>query len=120
MRQQSNPGQIDALEERRLLSAAIVGGVLKITGSGGDDQIVLRKTTTSIILTINGHSQSFASRKVRSIRVDGGRGNDSINDAVNVPATLLGSGGNDKITGGAADDSINGGAGKDTLNGGKG
>jgi hypothetical protein len=62
MRQHSNPGQVDTLEERRLLSAAIVGGVLKITGGAGDDSISLKKTTTSIIVTLNGQRQTFAAQ----------------------------------------------------------
>src|SRR5436305_9968636 len=102
---------IEALEERRLLSAAIVGGVLKVTGSAGNDVISLKKTTAGIVLTVNGKQQTFSARAVHTIRVDGGRGNDSIKDVVNLAATLLGGGGNDNIVGGAGKDSINGGVG---------
>src|SRR5690348_2796138 len=97
---------IDLLEERRLLSAAIVGGVLKVTGSAGGDEISLKKTTAGSVLSVNGRQQTFSARAVHTIRVDGGRGNDSIKDAVNLAATLLGGGGNDNIIGGAGKNSI--------------
>jgi Ca2+-binding RTX toxin-like protein len=113
-------GVIEVLEQRQLLSAAIVSGTLKITGSSGHDDILLRKTSAGIIVGVNGHKQRFSTRGVRRISIDAGRGNDFVDDRVNLPSTILGGAGNDVLLGSAADDSINGGSGRDSLNGNKG
>jgi Ca2+-binding RTX toxin-like protein len=116
-----------------------------VNGTSGDYLITIYQDETSsyaplknLILNFNGNWEYFDASKVKSILIDSGNGNDSVEVSVNVPATinggngdddltgpnadalLNGEAGNDRITGGSANDTLLGGAGADSLNGGNG
>ena len=132
---------LENLEDRRLMSATLAGGVLTVTGTAGRDQIavtqkdtdrlqVARRTVTIDAAgkrTVSNDRKTFDLAAVKSIVAELGAGNDAITVGVpffrslNIPTTLNGGAGNDILVGGNAADTINGGDGRDVLvgNGGK-
>ena len=101
------------------VSAHIISGVLKITGTAASDVIrVLRSGST---VSISGVAGSFASSLFSRIEISGLEGDDLI-DMTNaiVSVTADGGAGRDTILGGAGDDSIIGRDGADGLFGGQG
>lgn len=131
--------EMEALETRRLLSAAIQvrDGTLIVMGTPRGDEIVVSNIHADgaipvdegkpIFVTINGRERKLDGSKIRRVRVIAGGGGDrvvmseTVNELVKVaqglPATILGGEGNDTITGGSAADSISGGAGCDLIDG---
>ncbi|MBC7784320.1 MAG: hypothetical protein H7144_10820 [Burkholderiales bacterium] len=120
--------EFQTLEPRRLMAAVPLGGStvnfgtgtqLRITGTVNTDTIVLSYDGASYNLsTGTGYSRAF-SGSFNSIRITGGKGNDSItiDSSVTIPAYLLGEDGNDRLYGGSGNDNLTGGAGNDTLTG---
>jgi Ca2+-binding RTX toxin-like protein len=133
---------VENLEQRALLSAAVAGGVLTVTGTDGDDIISVKAAKDSsgaaiLVVTENvkpaeGEEwgaptvSTFLQADVSSIVVNAGAGNDVVTiggrrgAAVSTPATLNGGDGNDLLTGGGGADQINGEAGNDKITGGAG
>ena len=126
---------LEVLETRRLFAVAVGGGSatidestprLDVEGTRRADQINvdLNAGTGNIDVTINGQlAGSFSPAQVPAgIRIDGGRGNDTIvvGQAITLPVEIRGDKGNDQITGGGGDDNIDGGAGRDNCAGGDG
>jgi Ca2+-binding RTX toxin-like protein len=111
--------QIETLESRRMLaaSAALVGDAVRINGSGGADEIVVRVTRSNVQVTLNGKSSNFARSQVTRLLINGRGGNDSIRLRGGLPSSINGGRGNDNVTGGSGSDSILGGAGNDRLSG---
>ncbi|MFM7206930.1 MAG: beta-propeller domain-containing protein [Planctomycetaceae bacterium] len=121
-------GAVERLEARHAL-ATFTAGTWTILGDGDaarpDDTIVIDRNPANarqLRATVNGVVVDVrAAARVKSIRVVGGAGDDTI--SVNVPgatklATRLDGGfGNDTISGGDGPDVILGGPGRDTLNG---
>jgi Ca2+-binding RTX toxin-like protein len=123
----------ELLEMRRLLSATLVDGVLTVTGTRKDDLIRIVQKPTTLLVTVNGHLDAFKPTHVRSVIVNGNRGNDRIllsvgsivylGDATTTPQLDLkkklrvdGGGGNDAIdSGGGAHTTLLGGDGNDFL-----
>ena len=116
----SSAAAMEALEGRRMLSATLVKGILRVNGAAGDDVIRIIRSGTSIEVVINGVSQSFKGSAVKGVRVKAGDGKDSVIVGPALPSTLIGGPGNDTLIGSKADDSIVGGDGDDVLNGGGG
>ncbi len=117
----------EVLEQRRLLSATLSGGVLTITGTDGNDSITVRQEDTSIVVDDNITMQTFDVAQVNTLSIDMKAGDDFLRlrskantRNVTAPATILGGDGNDLLRGGLGSDSIDGGAGDDTLDGGGG
>lgn len=125
----------DPLESRRLLASALsAAGVLTITGTGGNDAIVITidpSNATRLKVSDNGVVSRYALASVASINASLFKGNDSLTiaDAITIPASVAGAGGRDTILAGAGRDTIDGGesddvitgrAGKDLLIGGTG
>lgn len=118
----------ESLEVREVpaATASLVNGVLTVRGSAGNDIIVVRRSGERLIA--NGTGVSAALSQVRSIKIDGLAGNDTIRlladgatgNGVPHRAVITGGGGNDVIVGGDGNDSISGGGGNDTLSGGAG
>ncbi len=130
------PGTVrfESLEGRTLMSgnpltistaSYLEGKQLRITGTAGDDQISLRRTTAGLLVS-NGDWSTTARGSFKSIRINSGAGNDSVTVGSNITRdsilyggdgndTLLGGSGNDRIYGGAGNDRTAGGAGNDTL-----
>src|SRR5437763_1608499 len=72
---------MDTLEQRRMLSATLVKGVLTVTGTDGDDTITVMHDVPkgkNVSVNVNGDVSLFKARAVKRIIVDGGAGNDTI------------------------------------------
>lgn len=124
---------IQSLEGRRLLSAALSGGVLTVTGTATNDAIVVSLSSDGTTLTVKETSNksrfrkgttttdTFTASDVTSIVVNAGAGNDTVSINGNrktdltIGATINGDDGNDRLSGTNNADSINGGAGDDDL-----
>ena len=122
------------LEERRLLSAAVSGGILTVVGTDANDTINVglnATDNTKLDVNVNGTVSSFAllnadtTAAITGIKISGGNGNDTLtvdqtNGGIALPVTLIGGNGQDTLTGGAGDDVLIGGNGKDHCAGGDG
>jgi hypothetical protein len=119
----------ETLEPRRLMSATTTlttvdyqGGVqVRITGTDGDDQIIVRQDPVlGLVVTNTADSAMIAyGGPVTSVRVDGGAGNDVLlmHPQLALRTFLYGGAGDDMLIGGPNDDYLNGGAGANTLDG---
>src|SRR5205823_393218 len=124
MQAYSNP-MVESLEQRRLLSVSLHGGLLAIKGTRAANDIEIKVDHSSVVVTMDGASKSFNLSDIRRVRAMGGKGNDNIHfnstgGKLSVPMTLLGGVGDDTLVGGAGDDVIKGGAGDDDCQGGAG
>lgn len=102
---------IEGLENRRLLSATVTGGVLRVVGDTGVSNniiVELNDTGTQYEVTFNGTTSSFGIQGIRRIIIHGAELNDQlrIDDSVNVRQNIFGYEGNDTITGGSAKDEL--------------
>src|SRR4051794_27148460 len=119
---------METLETRRLLSAAVQGTVLNIAGTAKDDRIVasLKHDDSSMLeVHVGRHVSEFSRGGIKSIRIEGRRGDDSItidqsNGAIKIGALVLGGSGDDSITGGSGKDRLHGESGDDRINGDRG
>lgn len=140
----------EQLENRRLLAATLVDGVLKVVGTRGDDEINVSDANPNVIdVNINGAASRFAVADVRRVIIHGRDGNDSLSVGVNnfwnqvtgvfpfgvyitggpgddlisgsiYSDQIFGGDGNDEVYGMAGDDFIDGGNGNDQIYGGYG
>ena len=77
----------EPLETRRMMSASLKSGVLRVAGSTGNDRIAVTLEKGQIVVTTNGRREGrFASSAVRSITIDAGAG--AGNDAVSVSSLI--------------------------------
>jgi Ca2+-binding RTX toxin-like protein len=135
-------GFIENLEDRRLLSATLVGKVLTITGSDNADRVSVLQVGTKVVVfevsitpgtgdarpTVTSKRTVFNRSDVESISADLKGGNDlfllgpSISRGSTTPlaATVAGGAGNDVIRGGAGADNLDGGDGNDLVSAGAG
>ena len=115
---------VEMLEGRRLMSAALVDGVLQVRGTDEDDVITVtqpRSNPRRINVAINDDTFAFKAHRVRRVEVRGQDGDDevSIGNRVRARAKLYGGRGDDTLVGGGAADLLVGGAGDDDLAGGR-
>ena len=127
----TNRSIVEALEGRALFAgtplavaeAAFMGGTqLRISGTTAADAITVEQTADGLVVgNTGGWSETFTG-SYKSVRVDGGAGNDSVTLAADlaVDAVLYGGAGNDTLAGGAGDDRLYGGLGSNLLAGGAG
>jgi RTX calcium-binding nonapeptide repeat (4 copies)/Beta-galactosidase len=119
---------IDPLEPRLLLAAPVLDGAtgqLTVTGTDRSDTVVVardRRRPSKLVLVVNGAGYKYASRAVKSIRVDAGAGDDKVVvnsrfGTVSQRMVLLGGAGDDTLGGSLGNDDIGGGAGNDLLSG---
>jgi hypothetical protein len=93
--------------------ASLSGGALTVSGTSGDDDIILQTSGGYLTATLNGvTSAPFALSSITSIDVEAGAGNDIVTLTAGVPGS--------SVQGGPGADTIQGGSGNDTLGGGKG
>ena len=158
--------QIENLEHRILMAADITGlgelgliapdnpdaevtldestGILLIDGSDLSDEVFVATGTSTdddsgtVRVTVNSETYTFGSDEVNAIHFHGNRGNDSFENATDIPSVayggtghdtliggrshdaLFGQEGNDRIEGRGSADKIDGGSGNDALHGGRG
>jgi RTX calcium-binding nonapeptide repeat (4 copies)/Calpain family cysteine protease len=128
LKQRSAKLTLDRLEDRSLpatgITLTVVNGVLRLTGSDGNDAVLIRQTAANAVTVAYGTTtRSFTG--VNSIYADGGAGDDYLyfdttplgaNEIrLAMKATLLGGAGNDTLVGGANNDYLDGGIGNDSL-----
>jgi Ca2+-binding RTX toxin-like protein len=130
---------VQRLEDRKLLSATLSGGVLTVEGTRYNDNITVSLSEDGSTITVSEAKRrrhgrtaatptttTFNAPDVTSISINGGLGNDNIvmkslgDTDFATPATILGGGGDDWISGGAGNDSIDGGDGNDNIRAGAG
>lgn len=122
--------KLESLEHRSLMAAdiALVGGVLTVTGTSGNDAIEVREvgtwdgtslsvsiknnTTGEVILT-----RSVATEAVQSLVINGLAGNDVISSKSNKSAVINAGDGNDTIEVQSKYSQVDGGSGTDNLGG---
>jgi Ca2+-binding RTX toxin-like protein len=123
---------IERLEARRLLSAThstpaqldatapfgVTGkGSLYIQGTQGNDVIDVHSDDDGVIIVSMNALQGFRFEGVKRVHVEGAAGHDriSFNSSMNIPATLLGGAGDDRIEARGRRVTLVGGAGNDDL-----
>src|SRR4051812_43360042 len=117
---------LEKLEQRRLLSFAISGGVLTVTGTANADHINVSKDGDNIVIMQEAVKSTTPAAGVTKVVVNGLGGNDVLGIAADpthglkLPSTLNGGDGNDQLRGGAGNDVLNGGGANDNLIGGPG
>jgi Ca2+-binding RTX toxin-like protein len=118
--------QLEGLEERRVMSANLVGGNIVITQSNGNDTATVTQTTGIFGLqfikvqeTIGGVTQSpksfFAPLVTGRIVYFGNGGDDVFDNLTSIKCTAFGGAGNDILRGGHNDDILIGGDGNDQI-----
>jgi hypothetical protein len=99
-------------------TAELRGSRLLVSGSDDAEDILVFRTGSRVVVSINKTSFGFDRKKVKSISIDAGGGDDSVIIGHGlVGAYVFGGAGNDRIAGGDGDDTLVGGAGNDTLEG---
>jgi hypothetical protein len=71
----------ELLEARQLLSGTFqlaAGGLVNITGTSGDDAIVLSQKGKRLSVSVNGQSKSFALKAIKKLKINCGDGNDAV------------------------------------------
>jgi Ca2+-binding RTX toxin-like protein len=114
---------IEGLEERKHLSATLKGGLLTVEGTKGNDVINVvrdKKKTQNVLVQINKkRTLAFKLRKINSILVNSGSGNDTVTlnekRGALARATLNGGPGNDRLNSGKVNDRVDGGEGNDII-----
>ncbi len=92
---------------------------LVISGTEGDDEIILEQTGDDLAVTINGGAATHHSVSlISTLTINALGGNDIVNlGGVDTSAAINGGGGNDSLYGGFGDDTIRGGLGDDVIYG---
>ena len=130
---------VQQLEDRKLLTATLDGGVLEVEGTRRNDNITVSLSADGQTITVSeavrrsrGRTAAtpttaeFAVADVTSISINAGAGNDNVvfralGDAdFAMAAAILGGDGNDWIGAGAGADTVDGGAGDDAVRAGAG
>ncbi|HEX8340714.1 MAG TPA: hypothetical protein VF624_07390 [Tepidisphaeraceae bacterium] len=108
---------LESLEDRRLYSVSHAGKVLSIVGTTRSDNIGIAAGKGQIVVHDNGLQQTFNVGAVKTIRINGGRGDDLIivSPRVAIRVSIEAGPGNDRVGGGARDDTIFGQQGNDTI-----
>jgi Ca2+-binding RTX toxin-like protein len=109
---------LESLEDRRFLSVTLGDdGRLTVLGTDRSDDVGLWQPSKDVLnVDFNGAVTVFDVDDVKSIFIEGGAGNDRvIVGKRDVPAILLGQGGNDLLSSGNGDDFLHGGSGNDYL-----
>src|SRR5262245_36198193 len=102
------PGMIEELETRALRDATLVNGIITVTGTSGNDIVVVRvdpANPTQILVAFNDQgAAAFKISDAAGISIDTGDGDDRIgfdqsNGAITLATTILAGAGNDKVDG---------------------
>jgi Ca2+-binding RTX toxin-like protein len=112
---------METLEGRRHLAGVVASldqGVLTIQGTSRDDAISVAAGARQFTVFISGQAgPTYANSAVRLVRINAGRGNDSIllSSRLRVRASVEAGPGNDRVGGGGQSDTLFGQQGNDTL-----
>src|SRR4051812_6044112 len=89
----------EPLEDRRLLSAVLDGGIVQVKGTTAADVIKVSKSGSTLTIKIGTTATTFAAGGVDFIRIRGLDGNDSISvsGSLKIPLIVYGGAGNDTI-----------------------
>jgi Ca2+-binding RTX toxin-like protein len=114
--------QLERLDDRAMPAITLVGGVLKVLGTGAADAIIVWKPDADNIqvsISNTGETRKFAVAGVTKIEIRAGMVADRINlsDGITLPTEIFGGRGSDFIRGGAGPDTIHGGRGHDIIQG---
>ena len=115
-----NSGQepmMQTLEQRRMLSVAVVDGTLCVRGTDHADHISVSVDHGQVNVTMNGNSHHFSLSDVMKLKIQARGGNDvvSLDRSVRLQSMMDGGAGNDSMMGGFGKDVMVGGAGDDVL-----
>lgn len=110
---------IESLEPRRLMSATVVDGVLKVVGTEAADRISFENGQGTVTVHLNGEAQTFPTADLRRVEVRALGGDDDValGRKLALPATVFGGDGDDRIGGSRLSDVLLGEAGDDTIDG---
>jgi hypothetical protein len=109
---------IEPLELRKLLSAQLEGGVLRVTGTDGHDRFRIFISSGDLIVDQDGDQTSFKASDVDQLQVSAGDGDDQVLLFPEIRnAQVEGGNGSDTLIGGDRDDTLDGGGGDDHLDG---
>lgn len=111
---------VEQMEVRVLMSVSVSKGVLEIEGSRRDDIIVVAPVEGGLSVALNGDLTTVKAEDVKQIRIESGRGADSITllemgGTITTPAYISAGRDNDTVVGGSGNDTILGGRGDDQL-----
>ncbi len=117
--QRIQAAEIELLEDRQLLTAALANGVLTITGTENADRFRVKLGGTNLSVKEGSTVTNFTAAQVTSIVINGLGGDDRIilSKEIEIPATIDGGTGDDFIVGGARNDTLSGGIGDDRIDG---
>jgi len=111
------------LEARQLLAGTFqlaAGGLVNITGTSGDDAIVLSQKGRKLSVSVNGHIKTFALKSIKKVRINCGAGDDSVTwskGGISQPMIENGGAGDDTLWGSRGRDKLIGGDGVDVIDG---
>ena len=114
---------VETLERRAMMSAAVHGTALIVTGTRGDDEISValnEDDPSKVDVTENGETTTFDKAGLVRVRVFAGRGDDvvEVGDDLGLKTGLFGQRGDDELFGANGHELLVGGHGDDFLDGG--
>ena len=95
-------------------------GVLRITGSGGNDEVAITESGGNLVVVSGGVESIISRSDVISYLFRGGNGDDVFVNNSSLSGTAIGDNGDDILIGGIGRDFLRGNDGNDTLQGGDG
>ena len=98
----------------------IRNGVLRITGSGGNDEIIISESGDSLTVTSQGQEFVIDRALVTSYLLFANDGNDYFENRTSLNGIVFGGRGDDTLIGGSGNDSMRGEDGNDIIEGGSG
>lgn len=114
---------VESLERRQLLSVALVGNVLTVTGTEGNDVVLIKLISgdaSRLKVVDNGVASVFNVADIDHVVVNARGGDDrvtvsQVNGAVDTPMDISGGAGNDTLLGGEGADTLRGNGGNDLI-----
>jgi uncharacterized delta-60 repeat protein len=105
-----------------LRGVTIDGNVLKYNGTSGNDQLSIWRDGDDLVVWLDGATVSYEFASIKSMVLHGMAGNDYIklHQSLNIPATITGGDGDDRLIGSAGNDEMSGDDGNDHLSGNNG
>src|SRR5581483_9448649 len=105
--------QLESLEDRRVPTVSLSGGIWSIQGTEFSDQIIINRDPQNgdrLRIFVNGNQEDAQPQSaIQRIDVDAGAGDDSVRvqpavTPITTPVHFFGGAGDDELTGGAGND----------------